>query len=138
MEEEKRQAGAVLLRLPRSLKEELTNHARREGVSLNQFCVYILSREVGRERSPLEEVTGEQPGRRERKSPQGKSRMSIITDILSSAGSPLHIAEIVRQAQERYGVSLDRGSAVSAIAKKVKEGVAFVRTGPNTFGLKSR
>jgi hypothetical protein len=31
-----------------------------------------------------------------------------------------------------------RESAVSAIVKKVKKGVAFVRTGPNTFGHKSR
>ena len=110
-----------------------------------QFCVYVLSREVGREQLlPLEEdklgaihgdLRSEQP-RREGKGHQLKTRMGIITDILSSAGVPLHITEIIRQAQERYGVSLDRGSAVSAIAKKVKEGVTFVRTGPNTFGLK--
>ena len=145
MEEEKGRAGAVLLRLPRSLKEELAKLARREGVSLNQFCVYVLSREVGRERLlPLEEdklgaihgdLRNEQP-RRERQGHQLKSRMGIITDILLSAGAPLHVAEIIRRAQERYGVSLYRGSAVSAISKKVKEGVAFVRTGPNTFGLK--
>ena len=64
--------------------------------------------------------------------------MSIITDILSSAGRPLHVAEIMRQAKEQYGVSLDRESIVSALTKKVKKGVAFVRTGPNTFGLKGR
>ena len=82
------------------------------------------------------DLRSEQP-RRERQGHQLKTRMGIITDILSSAGEPLHIREIIRQAQERYGVSLDRGSVVSAIAKKVNKGVAFVRTGPNTFGLKS-
>lgn len=60
MEEERGPAGAVLLRLPRSLKDELMKLARREGVSLNQFCVYVLAREVGRERlRPLEEVIEE-------------------------------------------------------------------------------
>jgi hypothetical protein len=69
---------------------------------------------------------------------QGKSQMSVVTDILSSAGTPLHVAEIMRQAKEQYGVNLDRESVVSALTKKVKKGVAFVRTGPNTFGLKGR
>ncbi len=51
---------------------------------------------------------------------------------------PLHVAEIMRQAKERYGVNLDRESVVSALTKKVSKGVAFVRTGPNIFGLKGR
>lgn len=69
---------------------------------------------------------------------QRKSQMSIITDILSSAGTPLHVAEIIHQAKEQYGVSLDRESLVSALTKKVKKDVTFVRTAPNTFGLKGR
>ena len=70
--------------------------------------------------------------------PQRKSQMSIITDILSSAGMPLHVAEIMRLAKEQYGADLDRESIVSALTKKVRKGVAFVRTGPNTFGIKGR
>jgi hypothetical protein len=62
----------------------------------------------------------------------------MITDILSSAGTPQHVSEIMRQAKEQYGVDLDRESMVSALTKKVKKGVAFVRTGPNTFGIKGR
>jgi hypothetical protein len=64
--------------------------------------------------------------------------MSIITDILSAAGAPQHVAEIMRLAKKQYGVDLDRESVVSALTKKVKKGVAFVRTGPDTFGIKSR
>ena len=65
-----------------------------------------------------------------------KSQMSIIADILSTAGTPLHVLEIIRIAEERYGVKLDRESMVSALTKKVNKGVVFVRTGPNTFALK--
>jgi hypothetical protein len=83
-------------------------------------------------------LRSEDPGGRERKASQRKSQMGMITDILSSAGTPQHVAEIMRQAKERYGVDLDRESVVSALTKKVKKGVAFVRTGPNTFGLKGR
>lgn len=83
-------------------------------------------------------LRSEEPGGRERKASQRKSQMSIITDILSSAGTPLHVSEIMRQAREQYGVDLDRESIVSALTKKVRKGALFVRTGPNTFGLKGR
>jgi hypothetical protein len=61
-----------------------------------------------------------------------------MIDILTSSSTPLHVAEIIRQAKKRFGVTLDRESMVSALSKKVKKGVMFVRTGPNTFGLKGR
>ena len=67
---------------------------------------------------------------------QSTSQMSIITDILSAAGEPLHVSEIIHRAANQYGVALDRESMVSAMSKKVKKGVTFVRTGPNMFGLK--
>jgi hypothetical protein len=76
----------------------------------------------------------------ERKVPssQRKSQMSIITDILSAAGTPLHVSEIISRAEQQYGTKLDRESMVSALTKKVKKGVGFVRTGPNIFGLRGR
>jgi hypothetical protein len=81
-------------------------------------------------------LRSEEPGRQ--RTPQRKSQMGIITDILSSAGAPLHVVEIMREVKEQYGVNLDRESVVSALTKKVKKGVAFIRTGPNTFGIKDR
>lgn len=85
-------------------------------------------------------LRSEEPGEHEKRTPQGqrKSQMSIITDILSSSAVPLHVAEIIRRANKRFGVTLDRESMVSALSKKVRKGVTFVRTGPNTFGLKGR
>ena len=32
------------LRLPKSLYAELNSQARREGISMNQYCLYLLSR----------------------------------------------------------------------------------------------
>jgi len=76
----------------------------------------------------------------ERRASQGqsKSQMSMIIDVLASAQTPLHISEIIRMVEEQYGVKLDRESAVSALTKKIKKGVTFVRTDPNTFGLKEK
>lgn len=79
-----------------------------------------------------------EPGEQERKSSQSKSlsHINIITDVLAAAGSPLHVSEIIRLVNERYELTLDRESVVSALTKKVKKGVSFIRTGPNIFGLK--
>lgn len=79
-----------------------------------------------------------EPGGYERKSSESKSisHISIITDVLAAEGTPLHVSEIIRLVNEQHGITLDRESVVSALTKKVKKGVMFIRTGPNTFGLK--
>ena len=41
-------SGRLLLRMPRTPHAELVRHADLEGVSLNQFIVFALSRSVGR------------------------------------------------------------------------------------------
>ena len=85
-------------------------------------------------------LRSEKPGEHERKVPEGQrmSQIRMVTDILTSSSAPLHVTEIIRQAKKRFGVTLDRESMVSALSKKVKKGATFVRTGPNTFGLKGR
>lgn len=49
-------SGQFKLRLPRSLHRTLAEHSRQEGVSMNQYCVYLLSRNdaqnTGSTRSP--------------------------------------------------------------------------------------
>ena len=75
-----------------------------------------------------------EPVRREHR--RGRSQIDIVADILKRAGKALHINEIVSRAQKNEGVKLDRESVVSALTKKVQRGDRFVRTGPNTFGLK--
>ena len=76
----------------------------------------------------------------ERKTALGKSKsnISIIKDILLAAQTPLHVSELISRAHEQCGVELDRESVVSALTKKVRKGEVFVRTGPNTYGLKDK
>ena len=95
----------------------------------------LLKAQIGVIRDYLRSVDS---GDGEQLSSQNKSRsnLSIIRDILIAASSPLHVSEIINQAHELHGVILDRESVVSALTKKVKKGVTFIRTGPNTFGLK--
>lgn len=37
-------SGQFKLRIPRSLHRSLTEHAKREGISMNQYCVYLLAK----------------------------------------------------------------------------------------------
>ena len=37
-------SGQFKLRIPKSLHRSLSEHAKREGVSMNQYCVYLLSK----------------------------------------------------------------------------------------------
>lgn len=37
-------SGQFKLRMPRSLHRSLVEHSKREGISMNQYCVYLLSK----------------------------------------------------------------------------------------------
>ena len=39
-------SGQFKLRMPKSLHKELAEKSRREGVSMNQYCVYLLSHNI--------------------------------------------------------------------------------------------
>ena len=36
-------SGQFKLRLPRSLHKSLANRSRQEGISMNQYCLYLLA-----------------------------------------------------------------------------------------------
>lgn len=66
-----------------------------------------------------------------------KSQTLLCIDILKEAGRPLHVGALLA-ALEARSVRTTRETLVSAISKKLKPLGAFVRTGPNTFGLAGR
>ena len=74
----------------------------------------------------------ESPGPRRRRS---RSQMDLVYDVLSAAGRPLHINDILRLIHKRFGLELNRESVVSALTKRIRKHDRFVKTGPNTFAL---
>lgn len=38
-------SGQFKLRLPKSLHKSLSMHAKEEGISMNQYCIYLLSKQ---------------------------------------------------------------------------------------------
>jgi hypothetical protein len=79
---------------------------------------------------------GEATQTRERTPPARRSQMSMVEDLLAEAGQPLHISAIIERAKSRFNQELDRESLVSALTKRVKRKDRFVRSAPNTFGLR--
>jgi hypothetical protein len=67
---------------------------------------------------------------------RGRSQVDMVHDVLKSAGSELHINDILDRVERSFGVRLERESVVSALTKKVRRHDRFVRTGKNTFALK--
>ena len=37
-------SGQFKLRIPKNLHRQLSEHSKREGISMNQYCLYLLSR----------------------------------------------------------------------------------------------
>jgi len=66
------------------------------------------------------------------------SKIDIVEKVLQIAGRPLHVSEIIEMANRDFNVPLERDSIVSIIVKKIQAGQRFIRTAPNTFGLKQQ
>jgi hypothetical protein len=64
------------------------------------------------------------------------SNIQIVENVLIAAGRPLHVSEIIAAAETDFGVSLERDSVSSALGKQIRKGNRFIRTAPNTFGLR--
>jgi hypothetical protein len=72
------------------------------------------------------------------KEPLKEKRMSqidVVYDILASAQRPMHIDDIIAQAQRQFQLQRDKESIVSALTKRIKRQDRFVKTAPNTFAL---
>jgi hypothetical protein len=76
------------------------------------------------------------PSREESATKTRMSQVDMAYDILKKARTPLHIAELLERIHTAFSVRVDRESLVSSLTKKVARGDRFVRTGPNTFGLR--
>ena len=55
--------------------------------------------------------------------------------MLTSAASPLHVAEIIARIAKASGRLIDSESLVSALSKRVARKDRFRRTARNTFAL---
>jgi len=79
-----------------------------------------------------------EPEHEKRPAKKRLSQVDMAYDILRQAGTPLHIRELIAHIDRTFGVRPDRESLVSSLSKKIARGDRFLRTGPNTFGLREQ
>ena len=65
-----------------------------------------------------------------------RSQVNMAYNILRKADSPLHISELLDRIEATFGVRVERESLVSSLTKKIARGDRFLRTRPNTFGVR--
>ncbi len=46
-------SGQFKLRMPKSLHKQLAEHSKREGISMNQYCLYLLAKNDSSTTSPI-------------------------------------------------------------------------------------
>ena len=66
---------------------------------------------------------------------KGMSQVDMIYDILKDSMSPIHIDQLIVDAEKKFDVKLEKESVVSALAKRIKRNDRFVKTAPNTYFL---
>ena len=69
---------------------------------------------------------------------RGRRRQSLVdlsVQILTEEGKPLHVNELVRLLQVRFGRLADRDTLSSALAKKARRGILLRQSAPATFTL---
>ncbi len=70
--------------------------------------------------------------------PSGRRRQSLVDlfiKILTEEGKPLHVNELARLLQQRFGRLTDRDTLSSALAKKARRGILLRQSAPATFTL---
>src|SRR4030042_3208742 len=69
---------------------------------------------------------------------RGRRRQSLVdlsVQILTEKRKPLHVNQLVRLLQQRFGRLTDRDALSSALAKKARRGILLRQSAPATFTL---
>jgi len=76
-----------------------------------------------------EPIMAPRPGRRR------QSLVDLSIQILTEEGKPLHVNELARLMQQRFGRVADRDTLSSALAKKARRGILLRQSAPATFTI---
>jgi hypothetical protein len=69
---------------------------------------------------------------------RGRRRQSLVdlsVQILTEEQKPLHVDDLLRLMQQRFGRLTDRDTLSSALAKKARRGILLRQSAPATFAL---
>ena len=104
------------IRLPETLHQELTNEAKDEGVSLNQYVVYLLARRH-EDRYPLERVPDLEVAQQ---LDRFEALMAELGPAASTEDALATLREIRKPAAPRSGTTENSSSSVRAGKRRHK------------------
>ena len=109
-----------------------------ERKEVKEIVMHVLETSLELQLKAVRQIQGEgdEPVTTRRKS--GKRRQSLVDlsiEILTEAGKPMHVNDIVRHLLENFGRVTDRDSISSALGKKAKQGILVQQPAPATFEL---
>lgn len=107
------------------------NHEDIEAVALR---VLELSLELQlRAVRQMAGTLGQEPEQASRRGRRRQSLVDLSLALLTEAGRPMHVNEVVDQLARRFGRATDRDALSSALAKKARAGQLVRQTDKATF-----
>lgn len=111
-------------------------------MATDQIEIVALRGEIDELRKLLrsEAGSGDKPDQHEQIAPRVRpiresSTVGQARRVLSMVGAPMHVNDIIKNIEHMSGLPVSKGTLVSNLARYVKAGDTFVRTGKNTFAL---
>jgi len=118
---------------PSSDPSPAPSEIRRVFLSVVEESLQAQLAAVRRLRARPQDASQESKPRGRRKT--GRSHVDMAFNILTTAGSPLHVSAILERIEAAFDVKIDSESLVSALSKRVARKDRFTRTARNTFAL---
>jgi hypothetical protein len=109
-----------------------------EKENLKEFLLQTIELQLEYQLRAIRQLQGKpetEPSISPRKGRRRQSLVDLSINILTEEQKPLHVNDLVRLLQQRFGRISDRDTLSSALAKKARQGILIRQTAPATFSL---
>jgi hypothetical protein len=109
-----------------------------EKEGFKEFLLQIIELQLEYQLRAIRQLQGKpetEPVISPRKGRRRQSLVDLSINILNKEQKPLHVNDLVRLLQQRFGRISDRDTLSSALAKKARQGILIRQSAPATFSL---
>lgn len=105
---------------------------------LKEFLLQVIELQLDYQLKAIHQLQGKpdiEPPISPRKGRRRQSLVDLSINLLTEKRNPLHVNDLVRLLQQRFGRLTDRDTLSSALAKKARQGILLQQSAPATFSL---
>jgi len=109
-----------------------------EKEELKQVFLQVMEIQLEYQLRAIRQLQGKPESESVKAPRRGRRRQSLVdlsVKILTEEGKPLHVNELARLLQQRFGRLADRDTLSSALAKKSRRGILLRQSAPATFTI---